>query len=874
VSQVKSRVWRAVGAAVLTIALAGLAGASVAAAAPGVSVSALSSLRAGATSGTLRGRVVNETGRASRANVTVRLLRRGTHRKVVGRTSVRVGAKGSAAYAVKVKLPSGLSRGTYYLAACTPYGSGAGVYGCATAHEDVLIKGGTPVRGSAIRAVLSRAAHASAAEPCASGARTLATPGEAVYPETGNGGYLSLHTDISLVYDAVGNLFLPGNHVDLTQRATQCLTDFSLDFERSDGTAAGPNMDVGSVLVNGQPASFRFVQPTYAGDPNGQDDPDPLAHQASQTNPVSAANPNPPACAPHGIEPGKQGQPCPANKLVITPAAPIPSGSDFKVTVNYTGRPGVHSDGANQPEGWFRNNSPVGDGAFVTTEPLGTEAWMPLNNHPSVKPTYDFIAQVTAGRTAIGNGVLVGFTDNAADANFPGGSRTWHWRSPEPIASYLVEGSIGNYDRGDHLAPSGVIFYEFQASAITPATRKASNQVIMDKQEDITNFQSQFNGTYPFSTDGVIIGIPSAGFEEEMQTKITFANSRINERTFHHENMHQWWGDSVSEAGYNLTFFKEGYATLAEYYFAARTAANLVGGQGTAAGDAAFEKSLRDQFNATYAGNGSLWQNAPSKPTSASIFTTASSATYTRPGNGYIALRAILGPQRFNLAGQEIQRLYGGGSVTEPQLIAAFQKYLPNQAAACHARLDLFFQQWWDTAYPPGGGANKPQITGPGLSGPGFYDPATCRSPDTDTTTVGGTVPATLSLSLGTPAAFGAFTPGVAKVYPATATAGVISTAGDALLSVADPSTNAPGHLVNGAFALPQALQATASSPAGTPAAGGAVSGSPLSLLTWAAPVTNDPVTFTFNQAIGANDALRTGSYGKTLTFTLSTTTP
>ena len=51
----------------------------------------------------------------------------------------------------------------------------------------------------------------------------------------------------------------------------------------------------------------------------------------------------------------------------------------------------------------------------------------------------------------------------------------------------------------------------------------------------------------------------------------------------------------------------------------------------------------------------------------------------------------------------------------------------------------------------------------------------------------GGTVPATLSLSLGAPASFGAFTPGVAKTYTANTTANVISTAGDATLSVSDP---------------------------------------------------------------------------------------
>ena len=34
------------------------------------------------------------------------------------------------------------------------------------------------------------------------------------------------------------------------------------------------------------------------------------------------------------------------------------------------------------------------------------------------------------------------------------------------------------------------------------------------------------------------------------------------------------------------------------------------------------------------------------------------------------------------------------------------------------------------------------------------------------------------------------------------------------------------------------------------------------------------PVTLDFRQAIGAGDALRSGTYAKTLTFTLSTTTP
>ena len=73
-------------------------------------------------------------------------------------------------------------------------------------------------------------------------------------------------------------------------------------------------------------------------------------------------------------------------------------------------------------------------------------------------------------------------------------------------------------------------------------------------------------------------------------------------------------------------------------------------------------------------------------------------------------------------------------------------------------------------------------------------------------------------------------------------------------------------------------MQARASSAAGGPgqpfAPLPATANTPLTVLTYAAPTTNDAVTLHFNQAIGAAEPLRTGTYSKTLTFTLSTNTP
>jgi hypothetical protein len=138
---------------------------------------------------------------------------------------------------------------------------------------------------------------------------------------------------------------------------------------------------------------------------------------------------------------------------------------------------------------------------------------------------------------------------------------------------------------------------------------------------------------------------------------------------------------------------------------------------------------------------------------------------------------------------------------------------------------------------------------------------------------VGGSVPATLSLTLGTPASFGPFTPGVAQTYTASTTANVISTAGDALLSVSDPSSFGTGHLVNGTFILPEPLQARARNATNTGTAYNNV-GSLLNLLMYDGPISNDQVALQFSQAVKANDPLRTGTYSKTLTFTLSTTNP
>jgi hypothetical protein len=143
---------------------------------------------------------------------------------------------------------------------------------------------------------------------------------------------------------------------------------------------------------------------------------------------------------------------------------------------------------------------------------------------------------------------------------------------------------------------------------------------------------------------------------------------------------------------------------------------------------------------------------------------------------------------------------------------------------------------------------------------------ASAQAPSQQPSPLSGSVPATLSLTLGAPPSFGAFTAGVARDYFASTTATVTSSAANAALIVVDSSPYYTNHLTNGAFALPQELQVKNNS--------GVYQTMPTGIRFWGGPTAGEVVPIDLKQSIGANDSLRSGSYNKALTFTLSTTEP
>lgn len=561
-----------------------------------------------------------------------------------------------------------------------------------------------------------KAQDAGPQQGCGPGERTLSQPGDILFPEVGNGGYRSDHTDLHLTYDARRNRFLPGTRAVLHLTATRCLTELSLDFQRGDErpTARSPRLQVTEVTVDGEPAAHRFARPSYPGNPNGPDDPDPRAHQQGQQDPVGGPddNPLPPACSPslsaRDTRHAGDGKPCPATKLVITPTHPIPGGTTFAVEVGYHGRPGLHSGSNRSRDGWWATRG----GGVTNTEPLGSQAWMPLNNHPSAKPTYDVRVRTQRDRTVVANGTRQDMRRHGPDQRFPAGSKTVGWRSTDPVASYLVLVLVGDYTVRRHTV-GGVRYRLLQDEHINPRQRRVNARKLA-RLDDSTRFLQRFSGPFPFSTNGAAVTVPGHD-DMEMQTMSVFSEGALDTSTLFHENMHQWWGDAVTQASFDMVWFKEGLATFSELLRYARLDAQH------GPGHPAFTRSLRRQFNEVYRAKGRFWTVAPSDPTPWDYFSYPS--TYLRPAAMYDALYLILGHDRFSGVLRQIQRDHAGGTVTREEWESPFLAQMPT--GDCRAVLSDFFDQWIDTAYPRGGGRHRPRLTAPGVAGGGF--PAACR---------------------------------------------------------------------------------------------------------------------------------------------------
>jgi aminopeptidase N len=255
-------------------------------------------------------------------------------------------------------------------------------------------------------------------------------------------------------------------------------------------------------------------------------------------------------------------------ELVIDPATDIADGSDFTAIITYRGKPVPINEGTDIFElGWQTD----GREAFVVSEPSGAQTFFPVNDHPTDKATYTISVTAPEDQTVAANGLLVSENDTGH------GTRSWTYEASDPMASYLVQIAIGDYELVDAGEVGNVtIRHAFHRSLADEAAVTAETTAEMiDLLDDIY-------GPYPFEAYGLVAVAEDLGFALETQTLTIIgadiaAAGRGADQILVHELAHQWVGDAVSPATWKDIWLNEGFATYAEWLWLERT------GQGSAA---------------------------------------------------------------------------------------------------------------------------------------------------------------------------------------------------------------------------------------------------------------------------------------------------
>lgn len=353
---------------------------------------------------------------------------------------------------------------------------------------------------------------------------------------------------------------------------------------------------------------------------------------------------------------------------------------EFALEVQFQGNPApVSHPGVPADLGWLSSDSSV----VTFNGAARSSSWLPGDDNPSNKATYNFAIEVPEHHFAVANGKLVD------ERRLDNGAKIFHYQSRYPMASYLA--SVNTFDEREFSRTQVAPDFE----VVHPRGLETEVRSEFKNHSKMMKFLEDRLGPYPFDTYGAIVtNLPVDSYKTrftdgqntyetdskfeiafEAQTRPIFQADSITGRgdfepTIIHEMAHQWFGNAVTNASESDVWVNEAFPSYSGYLWTEEQK-----------GSEAFEKEMRALHDSV---KDHKFTDTMAQPDRDKLF---SQENYARMTLSMHALRRQLGEESFYklLAGTVDAHKYESVSVET-------MAHTMNQLSG--GRLGGFFQRW------------------------------------------------------------------------------------------------------------------------------------------------------------------------------------
>ena len=220
-----------------------------------------------------------------------------------------------------------------------------------------------------------------------------------------------------------------------------------------------------------------------------------------------------------------------------------------KVTIRYSAPADAAALGWLTPEQTAGKTSPF---LYTQGQAILTRTWIPLQDSPGVRFTYDAKLEVPAG-------MMAAMSATNPQERSPDGH--YQFKMEYPVPGYLIALAVGDFDYTAISSRTGVY-------AEPPILEKAKDEFV--DMEKMVVIAEGLYGPYRWDRYDVIILPPSFPFGGMENPKLTFATPTIiaGDRSLvsliAHELAHSWSGNLVTNATWNDFWLNEGFTTYFE----------------------------------------------------------------------------------------------------------------------------------------------------------------------------------------------------------------------------------------------------------------------------------------------------------------------